>query len=61
MDWHPREIKTLYGLFSSSDSVDQMVTRLERPSYEIANKCVELGLLSAKKKTKSLIEEYWSK
>ena len=61
MDWHPREIKTLYGLFSSSDSVDQMVVKLERPFYEIANKCVELGLLSAKKKTNSLIEEYWSK
>ena len=60
MDWNPKEIKTLYELFISANSVDEMVKKLDRPAYEVANKCVELGLLLATKKTRSLIESHWA-
>ena len=60
MDWNPREIKTLYELFASANSVDEMVKKLKRPAYEIANKCVEIGLLMATKETRSLIESHWA-
>lgn len=60
MDWNPREIKTLYELFASVNSVDEMVKKLKRPAYEIANKCVEIGLLMVTKKTRSLIESHWA-
>jgi hypothetical protein len=60
MDWNPKEIKTLYELFTSANSVDEMVKKLERPAYEVANKCVELGLLVATKKTRTLIESHWA-
>jgi ATP-dependent DNA helicase PIF1 len=60
LDWKPREIKTLYELFNSANSVDEMVKKLERPAYEVANKCVELGLLVATKKTRTLIESHWA-
>ena len=60
MDWNPKEIKTLYELFASANSVDEMVKKLERPAYEVANKCVELGLLVATKKTRILIESHWA-
>jgi ATP-dependent DNA helicase PIF1 len=60
MDWNPREIKTLYELFTSANSVDEMVKKLKRPAYEVANKCVELGLLVATKKTRALIESHWA-
>ncbi len=59
LDWNPRELKTLYELFTSANSVDEMVRKLKRPSYEVANKCVELGLLSATEKTRSLIKSHW--
>jgi energy-coupling factor transporter ATP-binding protein EcfA2 len=60
MDWNPKEIKSLYELFTSAKSVDEIVVNLKRPAYEVANKCVELGLLIATKKTRSLIESYWA-
>jgi hypothetical protein len=60
MDWNPKEIKTLYELFASANSVDEMVKKLERPAYEVANKCVELGLLVATKKTRTLIKSHWA-
>jgi ATP-dependent DNA helicase PIF1 len=60
MDWNPREIKTLYELFASANSVDEMVKKMKRPAYEIANKCVEIGLLMATKETRSLIESHWA-
>lgn len=60
MDWNPKEIKTLYELFISANSVDEMVIKLGRPAYEVANKCVELGLLLATNKTRSLIESHWA-
>jgi hypothetical protein len=58
-DWNPKEIKALYELFISANSVDDMVKKLDRPAYEVANKCVELGLLLATEKTRSLIESHW--
>ena len=60
MDWNPREIKQLYELFGSAKSVDEMVLILKRPAYELANKCVELGLLSVTTKTRSLVESHWA-
>jgi hypothetical protein len=60
MDWNPREIKTLYELFTSANTVDEIVKKLKRPAYEVANKCVELGLLIATKETRSLIESHWA-
>ena len=60
MDWNPREVKSLYELFYSAKTVDEIVVDLKRPSYEVANKCVELGLLIATKKTRSLIESHWA-
>ena len=60
MDWNPREIKTLYELFASANSVDEIVKKLKRPAYEIANKCVEIGLLMATKQTRSLIASHWA-
>jgi len=60
MDWNPKEIKSLYELFSSANTVDEIVVNLKRPAYEVANKCVELGLLVATKKTRSLIESHWA-
>ena len=59
MDWNPKEIKSLYELFTSAKTVDEIVVNLKRPAYEVANKCVELGLLIATKKTRSLIESHW--
>jgi ATP-dependent DNA helicase PIF1 len=60
MDWNPREIKSLYELFASANTVDEIVVNLRRPAYELANKCVELGLLTVTKKTRSLIESHWA-
>jgi hypothetical protein len=60
MDWNPKEIKSLYELFTSAKTVDEIVIDLKRPAYEVANKCVELGLLIATKKTRSLIESHWA-
>jgi hypothetical protein len=60
LDWNPREVKSLYELFYSAKTVDEIVVDLKRPSYEVANKCVELGLLIATKKTRSLIESHWA-
>jgi len=60
MDWNPREIRGLYELFGSAKTVDEMVLNLRRPAYELANKCVELGLLTATKKTVSLVESHWA-
>ena len=59
MDWNPKEITSLYELFASDNTVDEIVVNLRRPAYEVANKCVELGLLIATKKTRSLIESHW--
>jgi hypothetical protein len=59
MDWNPKEIKSLYGLFASANTVDEIVVMLKRPAYEVAKKCVELGLLIATDKTRSLIESNW--
>ncbi len=60
MDWNPKEIKSLYELFISANTVDEIVVKLKRPAYEVANKCVELGLLIATKKTRTLIESHWA-
>ena len=60
MDWNPKEIKSLYELFASANTVDEIVVNLKRPAYEVANKCVELGLLIVTKKTRSLIESHWT-
>ena len=60
MDWNPKEIKSLYELFASTKTVDEIVVNLKRPAYEVANKCVEMGLLIATKKTRSLIESHWA-
>ena len=60
MEWSPKEIKTLYELFGSANTVDEIVLTLKRPAYEIANKCVELGLLVASSKTKKLVESHWT-
>jgi hypothetical protein len=60
MDCNPKEIRSLYELFTSAKTVDEIVVNLKRPAYEVANKCVELGLLIATKKTRSLIESHWT-
>lgn len=60
MDWNPKEIKSLYELFASANTVDEIVVNLKRPAYEVANKCVELGLLIVTKKSRSLIESHWT-
>lgn len=56
LDWNPKEITSLYELFGAVNSVDEIVLALKRPAYEIANKCVELGLLVVTSRTKKIVE-----
>lgn len=59
LEWIPMEFKLLYELFSAATTVDEIVVTLKRPAYEIANKYVELGLLTVSSKTKELVDSYW--